>query len=79
MKLTVEQLPSFINSIPQITPDFEVYIEYPERYVLHRKNDVEIDVTQIYDECIGDYQDMIPACTIGANFEKKRLYIYHHF
>jgi len=79
MKLTVEQLLDFISRVEQITPDYEIYIEYPERYGLLRIDDVEIDVTKIYDECISDYNDMIPACTIGANFDKKRLYIFHHY
>jgi hypothetical protein len=67
-KLTVKELRENLSLIPD---DYEIWIEYPERYELH--SPVEID------KGIFDNQDAIQALAYGHNNKKKRFYILHHY
>lgn len=64
-------LGSFREWTKDFPDDYEIWIEYPERYGFHSPMEKDFN--------IFDDQDFIKAINIGADTIKKRLYIMHHF
>lgn len=65
---TISDLKDWIKDLPD---DYEIWIEYPERYGFHSPME--------FDNHIFDDQDFIQAICIGRDDKKRRLYIMHHY
>lgn len=65
---TVGELRKWIEDLPD---DYEVWIEFPDRYGFHKPFKME---RHIFED-----QDFIKALSIGRDDKKRRLYIMHHF
>lgn len=65
---TVKELREAIKNIPD---DFEIWIEYPERYGFHSPFEM--------DTCFDGETDCIKAINCGRDEHKRRFYILHHF
>lgn len=65
---TLGELKERIKDLPD---DYEIWIEYPERYGFH--SPFEMDTI-----CNGEH-DCIRVISIAKNHKKKRIYLLHHF
>ena len=65
--ITVGDLKNRLLAIPD---DYEIWMEYPERYGFHTPTRKDFG--------IFDDQDFIEPIGIGSNSNKKRIYLMHH-
>lgn len=59
------------DALKTIPDDYEIWIEYPERYGFHEPFEMDC--------CFDEECDCIKAINRGYDPKKRRFYILHHF